>query len=1032
MFHPVRTLGIACVVLGGLSFRAHAEDNPDASAAFFENEIRPLLVEHCIQCHGPKKSESGLRLDQFERVMKGGDSGPAIVPGHPDESLILKAIRHEDGLEMPPEGKLNDHQISAVTRWINAGSHWPDGMKLAGEGPALRSGPVTDEDRAFWSFQPAVDSTPPQVETTAASHNAIDQFILKALQEKGLTTRPPADKRTLLRRATYDLTGLPPSPEEMDAFLADDSPRAFETVVERLLASPAYGERWGRHWLDVVRYADTAGETADYPAPLAFQYRNWVINAVNADQPYDEFLREQIAGDILGQKLLEEAHGSLDARTLQRYRDMMTATGFIAISRRFGFDSQNYQYLTIQDTIDTIGQSVLGLTLGCARCHDHKFDPVNTDDYYAWYGIFDSTLYSFPGSEEKKRPADLFPSLPDSLVTTTIEEYDANMARLDQEILQLREQISASSNAWIAAGFDGFEEQPLNESPNGQYQPLGQVTVTESAQSPFDNVFVPGTRGFAFPSNGENNAFLRKLEPAHTAQTAPVLYYNLDFRNHTAPAGGSRGYRLYLGRGPGASAAVELGVGATELFVRNGEHYQPIHQLLADEWYNLQLVVNLETRTYSGTVRSSTGVAEFSNIAFSPGWDGTIDTTFVDAYGPLQGIPPAHDIDNLAVSMVPFVREQVSEEEQKQINKQIQDWKVQMLALEKERARQKKAGPFDRIYGARETASPHDSPIQLRGEPLKPGPVVPRKDLTVLSNEKVAEGAGSGRLQLAEWLTRPENPLTARVMANRIWQRHFGNGLVGTENDFGFRGERPSHPELLDWLTVRFKESGWSLKAMHRLIMASAAYQQGSDADPAAAELDPDNRLLWRFSPRRLSAEEIRDSMMFVSGELDPAMDGPHPFPEPETWNYSQHGPFYAAYPSSHRSIYLMQQRMKQHPFLGLFDGADTNASTPHRQLTTVPTQALYLMNNEFIHNSSRLMAQRFMQSSDSDEVRINNAFLSAFGRPAEANEIQESLEFLARYQSAMATAPADQALASSWAALMRTLLIRNEFLFVN
>jgi hypothetical protein len=373
--------------------------------AHFENNVRPLLVTHCIKCHGPQKAESDLRLDTLETTLRGGTSGPAIVPGNPAESLMIQAVRHLDGMAMPPDETLDAHAIAALEQWVKAGASWPDGMNLTGnDGPQLRDGPITDAERAFWSFQPIADATPPTVKSAQTSENAIDQFVNEKLTEAGLRMRSAASRRTLLRRATFDLTGLPPSPKDIAAFLAADSPNAFQTVVDRLLSSPAYGERWGRHWLDVVRYADTAGETADYPTPLAWKYRNWVIDAFNQDIPYDRFVREQIAGDIFAERMVSAPTDVMSDEDLQRYRDVKTATGFIAISRRFGFDVENYHNLTIQDTLDTVGQAVLDLSIGCARCHDHKFDPISSKDYYSWYGIFESTRYSFPGSEEKQTP----------------------------------------------------------------------------------------------------------------------------------------------------------------------------------------------------------------------------------------------------------------------------------------------------------------------------------------------------------------------------------------------------------------------------------------------------------------------------------------------------------------------------------------------------------------------------------------------------------------------------------------------------
>ena len=798
--------------------------------AFFENDIRPLLIERCIKCHGPKKSESGLRLDTNATLLKGGDSGVAVVPGQPDDSLIVQAVRHDGDVKMPPDEKLDDREIAAVVRWIKEGAVWPEGMMLGGSGLKVRSGSITDEERAFWSFQPIADPQPPTIQD-GPINNDIDRFVLAKLREVKLQPMRPADKRVLIRRATFDLTGLPPTPEVIQAFLDDDAPEAFATVVNRLLESKAYGERWGRHWLDVVRYSDTAGETADYPTPLSYKYRNWVINAFNADRPYDEFVREQIAGDILADRMLnrltasrrrqpESAGGQetvasglpLNKEEYSQYKEMLTATGFIAISRRFGFDVENYHNLTIQDTIDTVGQAFLGLSLGCARCHDHKYDPINATDYYAWYGIFESTRYSFPGSEEKKRPYDLVPVLPPAEAERVKAEFDAEFASLETKIKEL-------------------------------------------------------------------------------------------------------------------------------------------------------------------------DVAEKS--------------------------------------------EEVA---------------AQLVGLQATRDAMKKTGPYELVYAVIDKADPQHARIQIRGDKLKPGDEVPRKNLVFLGDDPLSADAGSGRLELADWLTREENPLLARVMVNRIWQHHFGRGLVGTENDFGARGERPTHPELLDWLASRFKQSGYSIKAMHRLMMASAAYQRSSEYDAHAAEVDPDAKLLWRFNRRRLSAEEIRDAMLLVSGNLDPTMGQEHPFPPVETWGFTQHTPFYGVYPTNRRSIYLMQQRLKRHPFLGLFDGADTNVSTAHRDQTTVPTQALYLMNNEFVHEQAEGLAKRAFASNVDPTLPggipapIETAYLISLGRPATDDERAEASHFLAAYREALAETdlPEDARELAAWAGVARTLLTCNEFLFVD
>ncbi len=1028
--------------------RIFADDR--AALALFENEVRPLLIEHCISCHGPQKSEAGLRLDQGATMLKGGDTGPAIIPGKPESSLLIQALHHTDGLEMPPEKQLDAGKIAAVTRWVKAGAIWPEGIKL-GTGPELRGGPITEQERSFWSFQPIQDPAPPAVEASLPVSNDIDRFIHAKLIRENLAMSRAAEKRTLLRRATFDLTGLPPTQAEMQSFLNDDSPQAFSKVVDRLLQSRSYGERWGRHWLDVVRYADTAGETADYPAPLAYQYRNWVIDSIHQDMPYDEFVRQQIAGDILARQQLKPSDKRLSAEDEARYQKMHVATGFIAISRRFGFDVENYHHLTIQDTLDTIGQAVLGLTLGCARCHDHKYDPINMSDYYAWYGIFNSSRYSFPGSEEKKRPYDTFSALSPPLEAEKKSKFEAQLAVYEKELAEkaaalkgLDDQISAvlPSNE-----FCGFEKELLGGSPMKPYRSVASATISAAAQSPYVNVFPVGTRGIAFPGDAQNNAIVRTLPTTHTPDTAPVLYFNLDFRNTGIAGEGNGAYRIYLGQGPGHSAAIEIGVSANTFFVKNGDKYEPLCEVKLGQWCNLWVKLDLQKKIYSGVFTGTGHSVAFEGKAFTAGWSGVIDTTFVDKYGPGSGATPAHEIDNLAVSVQPLLHAEESIEnagllaaEIRKLSETLQHRGELKQTLDKLTATRdvfKQAGPFsdeDQYYGAIDGDQPADAKIHLRGNETKLGEVAVRRNLEILGSDRLPSAVGSGRLQLAEWLTAEENPLFARVMVNRIWQQHFGRGLVGSENDFGNRGELPTHPELLDWLATRFKQSGWSIKALHRLMMNSAAYQQSSDFDAVAAERDPDARFLWRFNRRRLSAEEIRDAMLLVSGNLDPTPGGAHPFPPVETWGFSQHAPFYAVYPTNRRSVYLMQQRLKRHPFLALFDGADTNVSTARRELTTVPTQALYLMNSPFVHQQAEILARKLIEATSDPRTRMELAWQTSVGRAPTAEQFAENSEFIKGYTAALdeSGVAVEARELMVWSAFARTLLTCNEFLFVD
>lgn len=887
---------------------------------------------------------------------------------------------------------------------------------------SVRGGPITDEERAFWSFQAVTDPQPPRIEG-AQIKNDIDRFVIGRLREAVLKPMALADRRVLIRRATFDLTGLPPTPDEIQAFLDDDSPEAFRKVVDRLLESTAYGERWGRHWLDVVRYADTAGETGDYPTPLSYKYRNWVIDALNADKPYDQFVREQIAGDILATQTPDLSS--------KQYKEMMTATGFIAISRRFGFDPENYHHLTIQDTIDTVGQAFLGLSIGCARCHDHKYDPVNTDDYYAWYGIFESTRYSFPGSEQKKKPYDLFPvGAPETDHVVALAKIDAEIKRLESEKKPLVgtwrnyiEQRRLKSKAKDRDGNVGLQSWYTDSKP---YQvPL--VAINTSDQT----LKVPGTvlpgKLVVHPQNKEGVGIAWRSPIAGRVRVSGSLQDVHDecgdsvawFIDHLGGAGLK----------PVANGAIprkgSQRIEPREIDIKAGDFLQlavmpkPSHgcDLTQVEWTIEEVGGKKRWKVVDDVI------GDFLKSNPLPDRLGNPAVWFfyqvdVDRGEPFAPVSPAE----LAKSDPAEVERRLAQNEKR------------LAELRSQREQIKPSGPEEFVYAAIEKDEPKNARIQIRGERRTFGEEVPRKNLEILGNDPLPSGAGSGRLQLADWLTRDSNPLMARVMVNRIWQHHFGRGLVATENDFGTRGLGPTHPQLLDWLASRFKESGYSVKAMHRLIMASAAYQRSSDFDARALEIDPEAKLLWRFNRRRLSAEEIRDAMLLVSGDLDSTMGGEHPFPPVEKWGFTQHAPYYGVYPTKRRSVYLMQQRLKRHPFLALFDGADPNVSTARREVTTVPTQALHMMNNEFVHQRAAGLARRILSGANDDTSRTRFAWNLAFGRSPTPEELSEVSAFLKQYAEAMGEGDRskDSVELKVWSALARTILTRNEFLFVD
>ena len=773
---------------------------------FFESKIRPLLIERCYECHSARseKIKGGLRLDSGKAVLKGGDSGPVIVPGDVEKSLLIKAVRYSDkDLQMPPKHQLAAPEVALLEKWVKMGAPDPRSNEAkpgsAGVPPATEEPTRRRSQGDHWAFRPVSNPAVPKVRNARWPKTSIDAFVLAKLEANGMTPNFAAERRTLIRRATFDLIGLPPSPEEISDFINDPSPNAFEKVIDRLLGSRQYGERWGRYWLDLARYADTAGDNADYPIPQAYKYRNYVIESFNRDKPYDQFLREQIAGDLL------------PASSPAEKRQQIIATGFLALARRFGTSPQLVHHLTIEDTIDTMGRSFLGLSLSCARCHDHKYDPIPTEDYYGLYGIFSSTRYPYAGAEDKKRPADLVPLIPTNEVDAILKPFNTELAAIDGELEKLQKQLE-----------------------------------------------------------------MLRRERLNSDEVRSVI-----------------------------------------------EETRRKRQALIDH---------------------------------AP----AVDLAFAVAEGTATN---AH--------------------------------------------------------------------VQRRGDPAMLGKEVSRHFLGILGGQSLPSNTKeSGRLQLANWLT--ENPMTARVIVNRIWQHHFGKGLAQTPSDFGTRGRAPTHPELLDHLAQRFVQSGWSIKSMHKLIMLSQTYQQTSIDNSGYLSIDPANDLLWKFNRQRLDAEAIRDSMLLLSGQLDPTPGGEHPFPSPHNWEFTQHNQFTAIYETSRRSVYLMQQRIKKHPFLAIFDGADANASTAERAASTTPLQALFMMNDPFLHRQAAQFGARLCGATCESE-RINRAYLMVFGRQARTDEVHEVIDYLRRFrEQAQRSGELNQIEDRSWSSFARALFASNEFLYID
>ena len=998
--------------------RAEFEDD------VFESRVRPILVKHCLECHGAKKQEGGLRLDSRDGWMRGGDRGEVIIAGEPDKSLLIQAVRHDDpDLQMPPGvKKLTPAEIADLEAWVQRGAYDP---RRESETPSSQRMSL-EQSRAFWSFQPLKAVVPPHDTADLWSRTPIDAFVHAELKKHELSPVADGDRRTLIRRATFDLTGLPPTCDEIDLFLRDESTDAFATVVDRLLKLPAYGERWGRHWLDVARYADTAGDGADYPVREAGAYRNWVIDSFNRDQPYCDFVREQIAGDILALNGPDE-----------KYAERVTATGFLAIGKRYGYKAApDYQYLDFGDVIDSLGRSMLGLSVGCARCHDHKYDPVSAADYYAMYGIMESTQWAFPGGEEQKRPAHFPPLVPPDEAAKLEKAKAEELAGLDSEIAARKRERSELDPDTIAGGVDlGFEAQQTGKPPEKPWVSAGPIEVLAEAQSPFNHIHPQGKLGVRLGSGQPSEGLRYVFENGLRATPDKLMHFTIDLR--IVESSNEKGaFRFYLGRGVVQSLAVECSVTSTEFAIRNGANWEIIRSVMPGAWYTLRLTIDPAAKTYSGIVGTRDDLTVFKEKQTGPNWDGVADCFICDGFGHVAGAACARDLDNLGLRETAFGAPDSNPVAPRIVEPNAQQQMVKLDAdiksfIERRQTISTEA-PYPVAYGVAE-GSPTNSRVQLRGEPHRLSDEIPRRNLELLGGEAVPAGSGSGRLELANWIARPTNPLTARVFVNRVWQWHFGEGLVATPSDFGSRGERPTHPELLDWLAGEFIASGWSVKSLHRLIMNSRTYQLASVDNEAGLAADPGNRWYWRYSRRPLDAESIRDAMLAVSGRLDGNVPKSHPFPSVDTWAYTIHSPFHAVYDSNHRSVYLMVQRNRRHPYLALFDAADPNQSIASRQPTTTPTQALFLMNSPFVQEASEGFARHIVSVSGDDDAKIRWAFETAHGQIPEEEVVRDAIAFVSAYREKLAgndvTSEKDIA---AWSALARVLLTSNAFLYVD
>lgn len=830
----------------------------------------------------------GLRMDSREALMKGGKSGVAVVEGRPAESLLVSAINQTDErLKMPPSGKLAQADIDLITAWVKNGAVFPE--KLMKAAPATADTELTPEQRTFWSFRPVKKPTPPVVRDAQWARSSIDRFILARIEKEGLKPAHMADRRTLLRRASYDLTGLPPTPEETKKFTQDRSAEAWEKVIDRLLASPQYGERWARYWLDIARYADDKlNSTVDEPYPNAFRYRNWVIGSFNRDLPYNQFVKAQIAGDLMPSKDPNE---------------FAAGTGFFALSPEMQ-----------DERVDALTRGFLGLTVACAQCHDHKFDPIPTKDFYSLQGILNSSeLHETPLASEQIVKAWTAQKKELDLVEKHTKEFYDNQARVLGEVL------ASQTARYLMAAQGVGDAKDLDEETLGRWK---KYLVSDRLYHPFLNSFRARVTAKAEPAELWKEA-IRFQELVLAANDEKKL---VDEQN-----------KVILGLDPTRKDLSQT-------------------QLNAMDRDRTVLWRDLFERSISdagGAFRYGAGVMYYGRGAIERFLTG--------------------------------------------------QWKSYLDEQKKLEEAKRKALPekYPFLQTMSEKEKPTDMKVYVRGDRNNLGDVAPRRFLAILSsNERAAFHQGSGRLQLAEAIADPQNPLTARVIVNRVWQQHFGRGIVATPSNFGQLGERPTHPELLDYLAADFVDNGWSLKKLHKSILMSATYGLAAENIEANLTKDPDNHLFWRANRRRVDAETLRDSLLFASGEIDlKAADLPAKLDDDKNVK---------------RTVYGFIGRRKLDGMLALFDFPNPQATTESRMSTLVPPQRLFLMNSPFMEQRATALAKRLTGNNDD---KVNQAYRILYCREPDPDEMRLALQFLA---------------GADWAQYARVLLGSNEFLFVN
>jgi mono/diheme cytochrome c family protein len=1100
---PVRyhaLLALAAIVwLAQAGVEASAEPSiSPADREFFEKHVRPVLVANCVTCHGPEKQKGGLRADSRDALLAGGDSGPAVVPGDVNDGYLISAINYGETYQMPPKGKLKAADIAALSEWVKRGAPWPAGDEPA----AAKTASAFDlKERAkHWAFQPLKIVPPPQVKQTDWPKSPIDPFILRDLQQAGLKPAAPADKRTLLRRVTYDLIGLPPTPAEIEAFLADESPEAFGRVVDRLLASPHYGERQARHWLDLARFAETYGHEYDFVIPQAFRYRDYCIRAFNADLPYDQFMIEQIAGDLLPHPRTNPADGT---------NESATGTAFFCFGEQLHapVDVLQAQADRIDNQIDVFGKTFLAMTLACARCHDHKFDAISTRDYYGLYGFLKSSRTEQcslePAGYLKPQLARL-QTLKASLRAATAKSWREAAEALDKYLLAAWNpndgKLAAGLNPALVQRWTKALADPQASRPEHPLFPLAELrkhsvspssdeaarilrpllaknhpaadpqpsrSSTEFNLTNFDGWSIEGD-AFGAGAARVGDFVPGKSQPiehivAHESLRSDLVSRRLEGSLQT-PSFTIRERYLHV-HAAGKDARIRVVVDGFVLI--RSPIYGSLHHRLKDDqphWITIDLEMWRGHRAYLEFVDLESADPADPSGAYGPDGYLAVDRVLCSE----QSAPPTNrdlpawsllkerpieSLSDLSAAYRSLVLRTIDDwqssalasSEQGEAEAALLNWLVEnklldpapaetsaseAAALVQEYRRIEATLAKPRMAFALIDGDGENSCVFIRGNPANQGPEVPRRFLEVFDGPEARPlPAGSGRLELAQRMLENSRPLVARVIVNRLWLHHFGEGLVRSPDDFGRMGQTPTHPELLDYLASELMRRNWSLKEMHRVLLLSSTYQMSSHATAEAKLADPSNNHWHHVPVRRLEAESIRDAILAVSGRLDRTMYGPSvmPFISPFMHGRGRPGNSGPLDGAGRRSIYVGVRRNFLTPMFQAFDYPTPFSTRGQRSVSHVPAQALAMMNNPFVIGQAKLWGEQILREPGlTTPARIDRMYLSSFGRPPTADESRMAVAFIDGYDK-----PAAKDAADAWADLAHVLMNLTEFIFV-